>query len=283
MRKLALLAMLVLSTNVFAQGNDATPAEIKHGLTFYLDTFSGQLNSNNKDGKLFSGNEFEFGVSYSQNFSTVPWLGFWTKALVVTGINPNYTRDGAWAGSGSYVVYGYGMPRVQLGLAFGDYGYLAVDTRGLMAVGASYGMKFADIHSVTVGTDLEFWMIPFSGYGRGNVDTDGDGEPNSAIAQGGFEFIDLFQVYAQYSVALGKGWGYKTSAKFRFGGNDSAKAFGESFAFRWENQVSWAALNGFGLWGQVRYHVKPFAPTADMHNVYLQAGLWYSFDLGVKK
>lgn len=267
---ITLLAVAVLNTTAFAQEENSKPTS--RSLSFYLDSFSGQLNTSSTGGKAFEDNEFEFGAVYSQNFATVPWLSMWVKALIVTGAQPTWDDKGNWTGTSAFFIQPYGIPRVQVGLNFNGYGILALDTRGLLANELYYTVKFADIHSITFQSIIEMWLAPLQG---------------TQVA-GKYDVLDLFELRLTYAVEMAKGWTYRSKFGFRFFDETSAKAFGDSFRFRWENQVVWSVDSGFYTWAQLRYEADlkggfngdPAHPQYNLgkHNVYLQAGLGYSFD-----
>ncbi|MGL4677466.1 MAG: hypothetical protein ACRCWI_07340 [Brevinema sp.] len=266
MRKLLLLVALFAISGV----SYTQDAQVNRSLSFYLDSFSGHLTPG-VDGstRLFQGNEFEFGMTYSQNFATVPWLSMWVKALLVTGIDPSYSPDGSYLGnSGGVSIYGYGMPRVQLGLNFGGYGIIAVDTRGLVAEELYYSLNFGNAGSLTFIQILEFWAFP----------------QTVKASIGRVTVVDLFALRMDYGINFAPNWRFNTKLSLRLGGfgadTESAKAFGETFQIRWENQVVWNVTDSFYMWTQLRYRIDNLANSAKAvdHQVFLQAGLGYAFD-----
>lgn len=273
---LSLLAMFAVVGTVSAQD-----APVNRSLSFYLDSFSGHLTEapGFKDGmtsRAFSGNEFEFGMSYSQNFATAPWLSMWVKALVVTGLTTAYNTDtGDFIGNaGQGFIQPYGMPRVQLGLNFGGYAILAMDTRGLIAQCNNYSVALpGNGGTFTFNTALEFFAVPQA-----------IGTSEIGGAQLGTEktFVDLFALTANYGINFAPNWAYSTKIAFRFGGSgsdQSAELFKESFAIRWENKIAWSVTPSFSMWTQIRYHIANLASNKAVdHNLFLQAGLGYSFD-----
>ncbi|MGL6083813.1 MAG: hypothetical protein ACRC4N_15645, partial [Gammaproteobacteria bacterium] len=283
MRKLLVfVALFAISGVSYAQD-----AQVNRSLSFYLDATSGHL-TQHPDGsspRLFSGNEFEMGVSYSQNFATVPWLSMWVKALVVTGLNPLYVGDGHDAkylgNDGGVNILPWAQPRAQLGLNFGGWAILAVDTRGLIAQEAYYTLNFGNAGALTFIQVLEFWAFPQA---LGNGDT----EKAYFMALERVQVLDLFALNVAYGISFAPGWRYSTTLGFRFPGvdahkadsADSAKAFGEAFILRWENQVTWSVTDKFYMWTRIRYDILNTA-NKDIdteHQVMLQAGLGYTFD-----
>lgn len=273
---------LFLLIAMFAVVGTATAqdAAVNRSLSFYLDSFTGHLteapgyDKDTDKSRMLTGNEFEFGMTYSQNFATVPWLSMWVKALVVTGTGAAQDFEtGNFIGnqSGSYKILGYGMPRAQIGINLGGYAIFAMDTRGLIAQENYYTLRFGDAGAFTFQTILELWMIPLV--------TDIK-NPEGTIVDQGIHVLDLAELRVSYEIGFAPGWTYRTKLGFRFQGNESAEAFGESFGLRWENQVVWAVTPSFYMWTQLRYHIANMAnSTVDTdHNLFLQAGLGYSFD-----
>ena len=284
MRKLliSLVAVFAVTGVSFAQDAGAP----NRSLSFYLDSFTGHLTEGTAGNKrTFSGNEFEFGVSYSQNFATVPWLSIWVKALVVTGSGTKYdgylpdadgdltVPNGTFLGNSGYGIQGYGQPRAQLGVNLGGYSVFALDTRGILANENYYTLDFGKAGSLTFLTILEFWAVP-----QARKDYELLGLYKHTV-------LDLFAIRVDYGISFAKIWRFTTKLGFRFGNDASAEAFKNSFAIRWENQVAVAVTEKFGMWVQLRYHVDGLAlpKVTGMklvdHQLFLQAGLSYSLDL----
>ena len=278
MRKLliSLVAVFAVTGVSFAQDAGAP----NRSLGFYLDSFSGDL-TKDPDGntRTFSGNEFEFGMVYSQNFATVPWLSMYVKALFIVGQRTAY-ENGDYAGQQPHYSAGQSLladPRVAVGINY-KYGVLAFDTRGLMANENFYTLDFGNAGSLTFNTILEFWAVPVARLG-----TDIVGSPNYGMYK--HSVVDLFALRVDYGISFAKIWRFTTKLAFRFNGDESAKAFKESFSIRWENQIAVAVTDKLGMWVQLRYHIDGLAKPkvtgmklVDNH-LYLQAGLSYSLNL----
>ncbi|MGL5955900.1 MAG: hypothetical protein ACRC0X_04765 [Brevinema sp.] len=277
MRKLLVfVALFAISGVSYAQD-----AQVNRSLSFYLDSFSGDLTKDLEGNpRLFKGNEFEFGMTYSQNFATVPWLSMWVKGLVVTGINPAYDKDDKYMGNdGSVYILPWAQPRVQLGLNFGGHAILAIDTRGLMAECAYYSLNFGNAGSLTFVQILEFWAFP-QFIGDYMKDEDGNLVPRTGRRT---TIVDLFALRMDYGISFAPGWRFNTKLAFRFGGDQldlTADIFRDSFQIRWENQLVWSVTDKFYMWTQIRYRIDNLANKAlkTDHRVMLQAGLGYSFD-----
>ena len=273
---LSLLVMFTVVGTVSAQD-----APVNRSLSFYLDSFTGQLNTG--EDPLFTGNEFEFGMTYSQNFATVPWLSMWVKALVVTGTSPVTDADESFVGNTGYGIQGYGNPRAQVGINLGGYAIFAMDTRGLLAQENYYTLKFGAAGNLTFQTILEMWMVP------NNTGTQVNGQYSKDFQT----VVDLFEIRFNYGITVAPGWTYNSKLGFRLGSggydwkdhaanpvDSSAARFGQSFHIRWENQVIWAVTPKFYTWAQLRYQIKhlAYAPQETAHDIFFQAGLGYSFD-----
>ena len=270
---LSLLAMFAVVGTVSAQD-----APVNRSLSFYLDSITGHLTDDAAgNSRLFQGNEFEFGMIYAQNFATVPWLTLSAKALIATGVNPEYDADGSWVGNqgggGNYFVQPYALPRVLVGVNLGGYSFIGMDTRGLLANENYYTIRFGAAGALTFQTILEMFVIPIVS----------DIEVGGVVVDQDSTVLDLFEIRLNYEIGFAPGWVYRTKLGFRFqgGGNDdSAEAFAQSFGLRWENQVVWSITPSFYTWAQLRYHAANIAnsgATVD-HQLFLQAGLGYSFD-----
>ena len=269
---LSLLAMFAVVGTVSAQD-----APVNRSLSFYLDSFTGHLTEgpgykDGDDSRILSGNEFEFGMIYSQNFATVPWLSMWVKALVVTGTTAvNDWETGDFLGNGSYMIQGYGNPRAQVGINLGGYAIFAMDTRGLLAQENYYTLRFGAAGALTFQTILEMWMIPLVSNVR---DLTGN------VIDQKLAIVDLFEIRLSYEIGFAPGWTYRSKLGFRLSGNESAEAFAQSFYIRWENQVVWAVTPKFYTWMQLRYTAANITHATEAldNQLFLQAGLGYSFD-----
>ena len=287
---LSLLAIFAVVGTASAQ--DAT---VNRSLSFYFDAFSGELTEapGFEDGdlsRMLSGNEFEFGMTYSQNFATATWLSMWVKALFVVGQRTTYDNaTGNFLGNGGGNMNMLANPRVQLGLNFGGYAILAMDTRGLIAQENFYTIALpGNGGSFTFMTILEFWAVPQVL----DVDTyelpDGEeGMYGDSLGTGrGTTIVDLFALRVDYSIAFAQNWRYTTKLAFRFSGgggfdHSATTFFQDGFQIRWENQIAWNVTPSFSMWTQLRYRIDNLASNASLpidHRIYLQAGLGYSFD-----
>ena len=292
---ISLLAIFAVVGTVSAQD-----APVNRSLSFYLDSFSGDLTEapGFEDGdvsRMLSGNEFEFGMRYSQNFATVPWLSMWVKALVVTSVPTTYdnTTGKHLGNAGAVQMVPWGNPRVQLGLNFGGHSIIAMDTRGLIANCNYYTVNLpGNGGKFTFLTILEFWAVPqvlsVDRYTLAEESaSNGDDVFGASKGTGsGTTVVDLFALRVDYSVAFAQNWRYTSKLAFRFaggGGNDGSATtfFQDGFGIRWENQVAWNVTPSFSLWGQLRYRIDNIVSNAGKpvdHRLYLQAGLGYSFD-----
>ena len=256
---------------IFAVVGTATAqdAPVTRSLSFYLDAYSGDLTKDAYDNdRTFAGNEFEFGMRYSQNFATVPWLSMWTKALFAGG------RSGT-LNSGEYIGNGGGYkitvdPRVQVGVNFGGYAVIAIDTRGIIAQENYYSVVLPNnAGKLTFLTILEFWGIP-------------------AVQSPTYsQVVDLFAVRVDYSIAFAQNWSYTTKLAIRFAGSNNEESaaafFVDGFNIRWENKIAWNITPSFGMWAQLRYRIDNITHRDQVfnkidHRLMLQGGISYAFD-----
>ncbi len=260
MKKSILLVMVALFA-VSAHAQDS----VNRSVGVYFDAYSGDVVNDN----LGTGSCFEFGVSYSQNFSSAQWL-----KMTVTGLTAvsqrTMVKDDKWVGNMDTDTTIAASPRAKLHLNFGGFGYVAADTRSLVALGGGYGHNLGNAGTVSYGADVCLFAVPTlkSGtyYTEGNIVLDGYTTRN----------LDLFQVHVGYSVPFAEQWGFATKLMFRFSDED---AFVESFRIRWDNTVSYS-VNGMNFWGKVRYQIDNIANNDEdiLNQVYLQAGISYGFD-----
>ena len=273
---------------IFAVVGTATAqdAPVNRSLSFYLDVASGELaekpgfNSDTDTSRLFAGNEYEIGAVYSQNFATVPWLTLSVKALVVGGQKNTYDSEtGDYLGNSGYSMFPWATPRAMLGLNFGGYTFIGMDTRGLIANENYYSVALpGNGGAFTFSTVLEFWAVPQV--------LISETAPDGTIYGQGTTVVDLLSLNVQYGVNFAANWSFWTKVAVRFNGDkgrdQSAELFfNDGFNLRWENNIHWNVTPKFYMYGRVRYQLLNVASTRDLavdHAVSLHVGLGYSFD-----
>ena len=273
MRKLLIFLVAVFTVSGVSFAQDAgTP---NRSLGIYLDTCSGHLTEDIAGNKrTFEGAEFDFGMTYAQNFATVPWLTMSLKFNVV--MLPYGTVDpvDGWQGSQGISIgdgNSYGMPKAQVGLNFGGYSFIGLDTRGILVNENYYSVNLGNAGSLTFMTALEIFAAPvYRGAGW-----------EAAGYDSKHKVLDLFALRMDYGISFAKSWKYATKISFRWNNDATAKAFGESFNIRWENNVSVNVTDKFYMWTQLRYEIKNIASDslAIDNRLFLQAGLGYTFDV----
>lgn len=243
-------------------------------VSFYLTSYSGNL-TKNTDGSnpLFYGNEFEMGAIYSQNFASAKWLSVWVKTLVITGTTPEY-ENGKYVGNqkGNYgILEDYGEPQAQVGVNFGGYSLIAMDTRGLAINENYYPLNFGRGGTLTFISILEFFAIPI-------INT------NDSTT----EILDLFALRVDYSVNIVDNLSFRTKLSARFYGYLGAgeeklttQQFFNNLVVRWENQLIWT-IDKFYLWAQLRYEIVNLTTDLEIdHMLGIEAGLGYAFNLSL--
>lgn len=284
MRKLVILflAVCLMMNVIFAQDSRAP----NRSISFYLDSFSGDLTKTpDGDQRLFTANEIEIGAIYSQNFASVPWLTLSIKTLFVTSTTPDYGANDRYLGNfhkyedgfGSpnhFVSYGIPRALIGVGISQGSYfGFLGMDTRGLIANENYYTFDFGDAGALTFVTILEAFAIPLVLAGTDDH----------------LYVLDLFSLRVDYSIVVVENLQFRTKLAVRFNGGPDAdgkltpEMFVESLAIRWENQLVWFVTDKFHMWTQLRYHVDNITKDRNMFEIdnrlAIQAGLGYFFNL----
>ncbi len=296
---LALVALVALSTTAYAQDGGS------RSLSVYVCGNTGtltQANGYEKGDELrtFEGNWTEFGLVYEQGFEN--GLGFDVSVIAAGKV------DGSWSdeskdkdGSDQRWKYeGYDidtLPYAKVGISYGIGGfstYLSLETTLLTAFGVDYSVDFDSAGSLSVGSEVCFFLAPtdYVYSEKTGYNSDASEYDTKALDSAkGVGVLDFFQVYLGYSVGFAEKWGFSTKAGFRFGDDSSAFMFADSFNVRWDNTLSYQATDDLSFYGRVRYQandiVKKGAEGDDGwykidgtdHRVSLQAGLTYSFDL----
>ena len=271
MRKLivSFLVLSIFSSVVFAQTTEAVTRSIT---TYFDNTTFGNIDN---PGGIFGGNEFEVGAAYNQNFATVPWLTMQFRVNAVFDTITVIDSDENYIGNSGFRDLGQTI-RGRAALIFGQYGFLSMDTRGLMAIEVySPRLDFGAAGSLGFNGIVELFAIPLIN------------DPNTAYQAK--TVLDVFVLEMAYSVPITENFSYSTKLAARFQQNPVATdaklldQFIDDFRIRWENQLNWSVTSELLLWGRVRYEARNLANDADLANiVYLQGGLSYYFDVSKK-
>ncbi len=255
-RKLAFLtiAILVLAAGtVFAQN-------VERNLEIYTDFNSGTLGNTyfgaeaiTTPNSLLTGNEFELGIKYSQNYRFAKWLYFNVNIATIGGYNiiadttstplrSTYAYDlsqlvGKIGLSGNFEALGlsglglYAMVDVigvlqSLSLSAVDnaslFGY--EDQGGTFEFGAAYTWDFNYYGSLKAGIDVEMSAVPFS-YDVSTHASFGSGYyiADDMVSR----TIDLIDINVSYNIPFATYVGFTTKLAFRFEG---ASAFYDAYA-----------------------------------------------------
>ncbi len=272
---ITILLLLFITANISFTQTISIPIRT---LNFYVTAYSGDLTeSPNGSNRIFSGNEFEIGAIYSQNFASASWLSIWVKTLVITGTIPRYNSDNKYVGNqkNKYgILPDYGEPQAQVGLNFGNYSILGIDTRGVLVNENYYPLNFGDKGKITFVSILKLFAIPVtSSLDDGRITT---------------EVLDLFALRIDYSIHIIDSLLFTTKLSGRFNGtlgkNEiklTSQHFFENFTLRFENQLVWT-INKFHLWAQLRYDIDNLTRDLELdHRFGIEGGLSYSFNLSL--
>ncbi|MGL5254111.1 MAG: hypothetical protein ACRC9L_03760 [Brevinema sp.] len=245
MKKISFLSLFfaVVATTAWAQ--DEAPKQSRN-LSFYSDITSGHLAPGivTADGNavdtnlLFTGNEMEFGLRYSQNFKSAPMVTMGGTFTAVTHNENLYDASGKFL---SIATPTFDRMKANVWVSV-PYFMMLIDTRGLMGLYLNHNISFGRGGSIGFGTDLEFFFgDPFYG----------------ANSRGGLYVVDYFGVWFSYGIALGKGFSYSTGIQFRLtaftGGVNGGVEVDPAAAFniRWANTFSYSH-DGWNFYVQFR-------------------------------
>lgn len=263
MRKVfMLIAALAVTLPIFGQ---ETPA-VKKDLTIYLEAYSGNLNAD-KNVKRFSGNETEFGITYSQNFANAQWLTLGLNAIVLG--NQTWFHDNK--GNALYSKGGanFTTAKAKVFVKFGSYVGMFFNTEGLLGTAVGYTFNLPSNQTFKLVGELEFFVTGDHWYGK-NTSHFGDGFKGRGI-------IDFLHLGFAYGVDFYPNWNFSTYLGLRTAG-DYSDILLENLYIRWNNTISYS-VNGFGIWGQLRFEAKNIAvATTTTYHFKMNAGISYSFD-----
>ena len=296
MRKILLMVLLTtVATQISAQETERATYK---KLSIFIEGNTGTL-AKNTDG-LFSGNEFNFGLKYEQNFASATWLSLYTKISGITTIdfniiNNNIAGDGAVFPDNQYNGYkqaNIGFDYVETGLVT-DYGYIAMRDNLLTHLYTYYTLDMGrNSLKFVLGTEIN----PLQ---KGQLKN-----PSAPEIDGKLEgpIVELITIGLEYAVDFHPNWSYRSSLYYRTSGYgylpdnvvgvsvidfDSAEAFKLNSHIRFDNTISYSHENGISLFGTLRYQPSRFVSGfpegnfRDMrtkHDIYLKFGLNYTFD-----
>ncbi len=297
MRKILLMVLLTtVATQISAQETERATYK---KLSIFIEGNTGTL-AKNTDG-LFSGNEFNFGLKYEQNFASATWLSLYTKISGISiisfgkinnnnnSLDNNINPDNQYNGYESHTI---GFDYVETGLVT-DYGYIAIRDDLLTHLYTYYTLDMG-LHSLKfiAGTEIN----PLQ---KGQLKN-----PSAPELEGQLTgpIVDLVTVGLEYAVNFHPNWSYRGGLYYRTSGYghwasnvggrsivdmNSAEAFKLNTHVRFDNTISYSHENGIGFFGTVRYQPSMFMsgfPAGNYrnekvkHDIYLKFGLSYAID-----
>lgn len=256
--------VMLSSTCLFAQdaqktGNDLgtpEPVEVTRRLGFSILADSGYVTSIDKY-PLFYGNDINFGASYSQNFSTAPWITLSLGAAWFLYQYHSYDSDGNYGGHGagtlgslaSYignVVAGIGA---NFNLShFGMNGFSALvymDTRLRGTLRFAYAKRFgeANKHLFAAAFAAEIYVLPLVSSDTIATIWNEENEELELTYESIFsdegdyiqKYINVMWIQAAYGYTINKTWSTDAIVYFRTGGHPTAHYDSDN-----ENRMYWA-------------------------------------------
>ncbi len=275
MRKLflSIVAVAMFATSaLFAQ-------DVERFVGIYLDADSGSLLGD----YLWEGNDFEFGVTYGQNFASVPWLSTSLTVLMSMGqTSVGWTekgdKDDEWTAHtvGQQADWGLAtLPKAVLGLGIDGSGFgadgleigLSIDTTAYLSFELGYGLEVGPgTLFFALGTDL--YVNPV--YDQNSLNSYQTGF-NSDAAKSTYEDYKKGYVFddAYFTIGYGIGfaeiWGFESAFSVRLdscGDGSSAmliaffeQNIGTGLNLRWDNNISVDFTGGFSAWAGLRLSV----------------------------
>lgn len=282
--------ILLAALSVFSASVIAEETTQKRNVSFYLDAISGQLAPGNwvskKEGvpdkisKVMDGNEYSFGIRYSQNFKQVPWLSVGGTFDVTWNYNPVHTADRQFVG--------FEPGKAPVGLKANawvsvPYFQLLLDTRGLMGAYVNWSKSFGNAGSLGLGAELEYFFMGSPLYGNNSTP---QGSYSGTNAVNPNYIVDYFGLLISYSVNLPKGFAFTTTLNPRMDANRGngwasvEKDAANSLHLRWNNTVS-LTVDSWSGYIQLRYDAFNLAhKDYEVANMFqLIAGMSYMIDV----
>lgn len=289
-----IILLVVLATSVLnAQG-------FSRRLNIFTDFASGSLIPT-KEEPLMNGNEYLFGISYSQNFEQAPWLTFMLSGAIKSTALMQYNDKHTIIGMRDYRFYnGYDF---LIGLNFGGYVNLLVLESYDLVVEAMYPLQLPGAeHRLLFKAGLETFVLGYDAINTGDfVSASGGYLPVSdgfSAEQRKF-YIDVFQLILNYNIRFSPQWFYETELVFKFKGtpildgsakkvvaaHDTAEAFKQNFHIIFANMIGYNHSSGLNLYAKIEYEIRDILKEnasgqklKTIHDLQFKGGVSYSFD-----
>lgn len=289
-----IILLVVLATSVLnAQG-------VSRRLNIFTDFASGSLIPT-KEEPLMNGNEYIFGIGYSQNFEQAPWLTFMLSGAIKSTALMQYNDKHTIIGMRDYRFYnGYDF---LIGLNFGGYVNLLVLESYDLVVEAMYPLQLPGAeHRLLFKAGLETFVLGYDAINTGDFVSAGGGyQPVSdgfSAEQRKF-YIDVFQLILNYNIRFSPQWFYETELVFKFKGtpildgsakkvvaaHDTAEAFKQNFHIIFANMIGYNHSSGLNLYAKIEYEIRDILKEnasgqklKTIHDLQFKGGVSYSFD-----
>lgn len=289
-----IILLVVLATSVLnAQG-------FSRRLNIFTDFASGSLIPT-KEEPLMNGNEYIFGIGYSQNFEQAPWLTFMLSGAIKSTALMQYNDKHTIIGMRDYRFYnGYDF---LIGLNFGGYVNLLVLESYDLVVEAMYPLQLPGAeHRLLFKAGLETFVLGYDAINTGDFVSAGGGyQPVSdgfSAEQRKF-YIDVFQLILNYNIRFSSQWFYETELVFKFKGtpildgsakkvvaaHDTAEAFKQNFHIIFANMIGYNHSSGLNLYAKIEYEIRDILKEnasgqklKTIHDLQFKGGVSYSFD-----
>ncbi len=240
-RRITMLAALVLAVNTVSYAQDAATesSPVYKTLGIYICGGTGNINPAKYDGKNLAilENWSEYGITYSQNISSAPWLGINTSLVICTestGLEydatldkyttvPNNSSGDGLIGNNVYLS-GVG----QVNLAFGDYVSVDFRTSGRIDLNLQYSYSWGETYKQRIRFRTYLDMHP-TGTELYITGADAPVASSSVVAE--------FQGRVDYNLAFHKNFSFNTELRL-YSGGDTSDDFRDNFSIRWNNTLS---------------------------------------------
>lgn len=269
-------------------------------LNIFTDFASGSLIPT-KEEPLMNGNEYIFGIGYSQNFEQAPWLTFMLSGAIKSTALMQYNDKHTIIGMRDYRFYnGYDF---LIGLNFGGYVNLLVLESYDLVVEAMYPLQLPGAeHRLLFKAGLETFVLGYDAINTGDFVSAGGGyQPVSdgfSAEQRKF-YIDVFQLILNYNIRFSPQWFYETELVFKFKGtpildgsakkvvaaHDTAEAFKQNFHIIFANMIGYNHSSGLNLYAKIEYEIRDILKEnasgqklKTIHDLQFKGGVSYSFD-----
>ena len=273
MKKTLIKIFLFIILNIGSVYGQETPKATIQKLELYVLANTGNVNPDALP--LLAINFTKFGMLYSQNFVSAPWLTSYIMLELKTDLSFNYLENDPTI-PGSVHMWNLDEYLIEGGLKFGQYFTIGFNNLGRFDLELAYALRLPQKQVLRFSTELE--VLAFGGLLSDEAIKPKPPIPFDPVARPHFRHVvNYFGLSLTYNVVFATGWSFLSQLNPRFTGDD-AEAFKKFLQLRWNNGITYTSSNGYKLTAVLRYQGHRLDTQDPLHNVLFIGGISKTFD-----